>query len=311
MKLFIGFFIFCIILFLYLHIQFQLKTSDDLEVYEMDDVSKDKLEEICDLRQPAIFSFDNESIIKSTSKDALMSNYHAFEVKVRNVKEKDCTVLPLKIHDSIKLFEQDKESQYFSENNGDFLQETGVIKALQYNDEYLRPYMVSNCNYDIMMGTEGVETPFRYELNYRNYFTVTQGSVKIKLTPHKNTKYLDSINDYENFEFRSAANPWILDPMCKYKCLEVNLNVGQTIYIPAYWWYSVKFDKNASLVCFRYRTYMNNVAIVPNIIMYALQTQNVKRQLVKQADQAEEVSSGPNLEKKESDLIDTDNQVKI
>jgi hypothetical protein len=67
----------------------------------------------------------------------------------------------------------------------------------------------------------------------------------------------------------------------KVKCLEVKLQVGQTIYIPAYWWYSIKFGKNTSISCFRYRTYMNNVAILPKTIMYLLQNQNVKREVAK------------------------------
>ena len=46
MKAIFGFFIFCLVLFLYLHIQFHLKTSDDLEMYEFDSESKDKFEEI-------------------------------------------------------------------------------------------------------------------------------------------------------------------------------------------------------------------------------------------------------------------------
>ena len=55
--------IFCSILFLYIHIYFHLKTSDDLEVYEIDKPSKDKLEEICDLRQPVVFNFQNDQFI--------------------------------------------------------------------------------------------------------------------------------------------------------------------------------------------------------------------------------------------------------
>ena len=35
--------IFCIVLFIYIHITFHLKVSDDLEVYEIDQPSKDKL----------------------------------------------------------------------------------------------------------------------------------------------------------------------------------------------------------------------------------------------------------------------------
>ena len=54
LKIIIALFVFCIILFFYLHIQFHLKTSDELEIYEVDQASKDKIEEICDLRQPVI-----------------------------------------------------------------------------------------------------------------------------------------------------------------------------------------------------------------------------------------------------------------
>ena len=83
-----GFFIFCVVLFLYLHVQFHLKTSNDLEMYEIEETSKEKLEEICDLRQPVLFEFDNKKIIETSSKDYIANNYSAFEVKIRNILEK-------------------------------------------------------------------------------------------------------------------------------------------------------------------------------------------------------------------------------
>jgi hypothetical protein len=266
-----------------------MKTSDDLEVYEIEQASKDKLEEICDLRQPIIFDLENENILRTSSKKAILDNYHAFEVKIRNAKDADYSseiYMPLPLHATAKLFAEDKESTYYSENNMDFLQETGVIKHLQYNDEFIRPSMVSNCYYDILMGSEGTVTPFRHELNYRNYFLVTQGSVQIKLAPPKSGRYLSPVNDYENFEFRSPANPWSIQPQYsadfdKMKCLDVTLVAGKTIHIPAYWWYSIKFGKDSSISSFFYRTYMNNIAITPQILMYALQQQNVKRDVVK------------------------------
>ena len=58
MKMIFSILIFCIVLFLYLHIYFHLKTSEDLEVYDIDKPSKDKLEEICDIRQPVRFEFN-------------------------------------------------------------------------------------------------------------------------------------------------------------------------------------------------------------------------------------------------------------
>lgn len=291
MEILIGFFIFCLVLFIYLHVQFHLKTSNDLEMYEIDQASKEKLEEICDIRQPVLFDFDNQKIMENSNKNYIANNYHAFEVKIRNVKDTNNDTelyMPLPIHAAVKLFDEDKNSIYYSENNTEFLQETGVIKTLQYNDEFLRPYMVSNCNYDLLMGSDGTCTPFRYEVNYRNFFLLTQGSAQIKMTPPHSTKYLYPNYDYENFEFRSPVNPWNPQPnysadFDKIKCLEFTLQPGKTVFIPAFWWYSIKFNKNTSISCFRYRTYMNNIAISPYIALYALQIQNVKRNVAKKA----------------------------
>jgi len=304
-------------------VQFHIKTSDDLEIYEIDQASKDKLEEICDLRQPIIFELEDDKIARTSSKNYIIQNYHAFEIKIRNSIDPDYSseiYMPLPLHASAKLFNEDKKGAYFSENNMDFLQETGVIKNIQYNDEFIRPAMVSNCNYDILMGSEGTVTPFRHEINYRNYFLVTQGSVQIKLAPPKSSRYMLPVNDYENFEFRSPINPWSVQSQYvadfdKMKCLDITLSAGKILHIPAYWWYSIKFGKDSSITSFFYRTYMNNIAITPHIFMYALQQQNVKRELVKKHN-ISELNKQPDdniVVEKEQDTtnIDTNESVEV
>jgi len=258
-------------------------------MYEIDQASKDKLEEICDIRQPVLFDFDNQSITDTTNKKYILDNYNAFDVKIRNVADPGddlYTLLPL--HTASKLFDEDKTAVYLSENNSEFLQETGVDKSFRYNDAFLRPYMVSNCNYDVLLGSADVCTPFRYEINYRNFFLLTQGSAQIKMAPPHSIKYLYPNYDYENFEFSSPVNPWNVQPKYaadfnKIKCLEFTLLPGKTLFIPAYWWYSIKFAPDTSISCFFYRTYMNNIAISPYIGLHALQIQNIKRNVVKKA----------------------------
>ena len=95
MNIIISFFVFCIVLFLYLHVQFHLKTSDDLEMYELDHASKDKFEEICDIRQPVLFSFENQKICDTTNQTYISQNYYAFEVKIRNTTDVDTTTTEL------------------------------------------------------------------------------------------------------------------------------------------------------------------------------------------------------------------------
>ena len=293
MKIIIAFLIFCIVLFIYLHVQFHLKTSNDLEIYEVDDASKDKLENVCNLRQPTIINYSNEKIMNTCNTKYITDNYYAFDIKIRNnndsVENSDLYV-PLVLHSSLKLFNEDKQSNYYSDNNGDFLEETGLKKHFVYNDSYLRPYMVSNCNYDILMGSLGSTTPFKYTINYRNYFMVTQGSIKIKLATPQSIKYLYPEYDYDNFEFRSTVNIWapqnkFLADYDKIKFLEVVLRPGQTFYLPAYWWYSIKIlESGTSVAIMNYRTYMNNVAVSPYYALHGLQLLNVKRNSVKISD---------------------------
>ena len=84
MNIIIILLIFCLVLFIYLHIYYQLKTSDDLEVYEISNVSKERFEEICDLRQPIIFDFDIKSLI-SLTRENILHNYGSFDIKLRNI----------------------------------------------------------------------------------------------------------------------------------------------------------------------------------------------------------------------------------
>jgi len=283
--------IFCLVLFFYLHIYFHLKTSNDLEVYEIDQPSKDKLEEICDLRQPVLFTYSNEGLLEACCRENILDVYGAFDIKIRNVKvlptDDSELYIPLPFSSALSAVKDDKESKYLVENNGDFLEETGLIKTFRYNDIFLRPYMISNCSYDFMMGSLGLQTPFRYELNYRNYILITQGAIRLKLAPPKSAKYLYEIKDYENLEFRSPIDPWNVQKQYKadfnkIKCLEINVLKGQIVYLPAFWWYSIEFQQEATSICsFKYKTYMNNVAILPQLSMRILQSQNVKRNTIK------------------------------
>jgi len=324
MKYILSFFIFCIVLFLYLHVQYHLKTSNDLEVYECENPTKEKLEEICDIRQPFLFNFDSNILINKTNRKYIYDNYSAFEIKIRNNidtlkfdknNNNNEIYIPLKFSVANKLFnhvtETNKEtctelsreniqSNYFTENNIDFLNETGVIKNFHYNDDFLRPFIVSNCDYDIMIGGNNSTTPLRYFVNYRNYLLVTSGNIKVKLFPPNSSKYLSTNYDYEYFEFSSPINVW--NPQEKYlsnfekiKCLEFTIKEGQTLYIPAYWWYSIKFQDNSSVSCFYYKTYMNNIAITPYYILYFLQILNVKRDTIKKLD-IEELNNKLNLQ---------------
>ena len=280
-----------------------MKTSNDLELYTIEEPSKDKLEEVCNLRQPVLFNFDNELLLKECNLTNLVDNYGAFDVKMREpgvIDDNSEMYLPFILNESIQLF-QKKDGKYITENNSDFLQETGVVKKFQYNDAFLRPPLVSNCLYDFQSGTINAETPLRYNMNFRNFYFVTSGKITVKLIPPKSHKYLYIQKDYDNFEFRSLINPWNVQSQYKndfgkVKVLDIEIDKGQMLVIPPYWLYSIKYNKLSSICVFKYRTFMNNVAILPHLCLYLLQNQNIKRNMV-------------NVVKSNNDVEDTKNNV--
>ena len=285
MKYVFSILIFCVVLFFYLHINHHLYKSNDLEVFTIENPSKDKLEEICHLRQPVLFDFDSPTILNECTLSNLNNKYGAFDVKLRDVENEDDNTefyLPFVFKEVVEIFNNDKNKKYVTERNYDFLEETGALKNYIYNDEFLRPPLVTKCDYDFMTGSENAHTPLRYNLNYRNYYYVTSGSINIKLIPPYNSKYLLQKDDYDNFEFRSPMNPWNIQKQYekefeKIKSLDLVVEKGSIIHIPPYWWYSIKYNNDASVAAFYYKTIMNQLATFPETVMSLLQGQNIKR----------------------------------
>ena len=314
MNLIINIIIFIIVLFFYLHIVFHLKTSDDLEIFEIDEPSKSELEEICDLRQPLIFAYHDTKIREAINKTSILDNYGAFDIKVRNIKDNDDETemySNLVFNKAVQLLSKDTEEKYICENNQDFIEETTLHKNIAYNDAFMRPSMVASCNYDILMGSQGASSPFQYKFSFRNYLLITEGSVTIRLSPPKSIRYLNVDNDYENFEFRSRVNPWKVQAnykadFDKIKCLDIDVSAGQMVYIPAYWFYSIKFSSDATICNLQYKPYMNILAIAPQLFLRFLQNKNIKHHSLELAKSAKEPLKESKIKRKSIPVIKTD-----
>ena len=98
------------------------KTSNDLEVYECETPDKDKLEEICGLRQPLFLITNN--IHELCNIDNLKENYSSFDFKIRNtnneVIDEEELYIPLQLSQLRDVVDKDKEGKYISERNGSF-----------------------------------------------------------------------------------------------------------------------------------------------------------------------------------------------
>lgn len=243
---------------------FQLKTNNDLELYEIVFPSKEKLEEVCNFKQPVLFDYTEDSILEM--KEAC-KECSAFDVVVYDKKNKKSIVT---LEKAYTLFDKN----YAMYDNEEFLKDSLLKRYYDNTDLMLRPPLVSTIHYDILMGSDQYTTRLQYKNYYRNYFFVSNGSITVKLAPPRNSKFLNEIKKYETQEFYSHLNPW--KEKTKVKFLEIIIPKGKLLHIPSYWWYSIKLEKDACVCVFHYRTIMNVVAVLPDLGLGLLQRQNTK-----------------------------------
>ena len=312
MNFYIHILLFILILFFYIHIVHQYKRSEDLEIYEMDYSSNSQLQEVCEIKQPILFEYKSVApkFYETVTYDDLLADQYAnAEIKVKESAdywESDSSVdyVVLPYASASNLMKTDSKSAYFSENNEDFLDETGLVNLWKENDEFLKPGMVVQSKYDIMLGSRGACLPLRYHTHYRHYLSVNSGKIRVKMTPFKSKKYLDPYRDFETYEFRSPVNVWnpsqkYRNEMDKIKFLEFEVCEGFVLSVPPYWWYSIQYDSNMdTLVCgFTYNSVMNTVANIPYYIKYYIQQSNIQKRVAKVLDYSEKQEiSNPSTE---------------
>jgi hypothetical protein len=292
----IFFIIFIIVFFLYIHIVHQYKTSDDLEIYEMDYINNSNLQEVCNIRQPVLFQipelgeidiatlFENENTEKEEVQIKDTDDY--WNTAIDSV---DYLNMPLRT--ALPLMKTDTRAHYISENNTNFLNETGIMANQEVVlDNLLKPSFTVYSKYDILFGSVDASTPLRYHTNDRVYLSVLSGKIRVKMTPWKSRKYLHYKKDYENYEFLSPINVWNtqkewLNDMDKLKFLEFDVLPGNVLFVPPYWGYSIHYlVPDTVIYSCQYNTIMNLLGHINDIGMYYLQNQNIVEKRVKTKD---------------------------
>ena len=287
--------IFILILFIYIHIAHQYKKSEELEIYETDFSNKGHFEDVCELKQPVLINM--KTILPSLFDNLNPENIAQFSKYEVNIKDnndyfatEDTCIDPvyLPLHTSIKFMESDVSSHLFSENNQEFLEDSGLLKKMEACDTILKPPFTIYQNYDLLFGSCNTQTPFKYHKDSRQFLCVTHGKVKIKMTSWKSSKYLYPFKDYVNYEFRSSVNP--KQPQSKYindyekiNFIEFYINAGYILYIPPYWWYSISYlDDPTTFICnIKYNTFINCTSNIWDLALYFLQQQNITKKVKK------------------------------
>lgn len=318
MHFFLTVLIFIVILFFYIHIIAQYKKSEDLEIYEMDYSTNKQLQEVCDVKQPVLFQFSIPNLENFTI-DRLLEKNSSLDMKVKDVNDYWANPSPSSV-DSVGLslrslhglIKTDTSSHYFTENNEDYIEESGLYKELTEVNDFLKPSFSLQTKYDVSTGSKFCVTPLRYHTEYRRFFIVTQGKIRVKMTPWRSKKHLYPIVDYENYEFWSPINvfnpqPRYLSDMDKLKFLEFDVPAGYVLYVPPYWWYSIKYMETDTLVISAtYNSTMNILANIPDIIRYYLQQHNTHNKIAKRLIEIKEREQDKELEEPDKELEEPD-----
>lgn len=269
--------IFIITIVLYFHIIFQLKTSNDLEVYRLNFPSKQQLDDLVLLKQPFQFPFEKPELTKITSLSHVMEHYHAYDMNVKNVDSIVSNTLytPLHAGETVQLLKRDISGSYFTCNNNNFVKETGLNDMIHKYDTFLRPSLLSTTMYDYWIGAERRHSPLRYVITDNNFLMVSQGEVTVTLVPPKYSSYLRTHVDHYYQEFFSPVsltNPSIEDGenVAKIQYVKTICKPGDILYIPPYWYHSLEYKTISSVVWIHYQTYMNVIATIPNKILNLL-----------------------------------------
>jgi hypothetical protein len=302
-------FVFLAVLFLYIHITAQWKTSEDLEIYEMDYLNNANLQEICAVKQPVLFELPHCVELYDRIQLSKMSKYDTYDLGVKDTRdyyratdessfptakgssEPDFTSVEsvsLPFHSAVRLMETDTNARYISESNAAFLEETGLANTVGGLDYYLKPTGNMYSQMDLWLGSKGATTPMRYHTNTNCFVVATGGKIRVKMTPWKSRKLLYPIKDYDQYEFRSPVNVWTPAEIHKHeidklRCLDFDVHAGYVLSIPPYWWYSIQYSTDpATCVCaVSYNTIINSLAHINDWAMYYLQQSNITTKVSK------------------------------
>ena len=176
MNLFLTIVLFVTVLLFYLNWTEECKIGKDLEIYEMDYVNNDHLQDICKSKQPILFSLNlaDSHHLRTTELTDLAEKYGKEYVHVSNPK----TPIPLEY--AIQLKDRGLSRKYegvdevFSkkdvaavggflcEDNHDFIMDTPLHHYYASVDEYLKPSGTLQTIYDMVFGQV---TPLRFHRN--------------------------------------------------------------------------------------------------------------------------------------------------
>ena len=276
MDLILSIIIFVSVLVVYLHVSSHLSVSSDMDVYTVLNIPGEKLDELCGSKQPFVAKNDMNPL-HGVVRGALDG---IDEFCVRTTGAYDAVDVPPLMVGRLKadkLFSRSGDVgsvKYYSRGNWEgsraSLVDEGVVLG---RDDFFSPPMTVCSTSDFIMGEMGACTSLRYEVAHRTFLYAFDGRCTVVLSPPDRFDKLGVIKDYELFEFRSSRDP---SSLLDKDVMRVDLEVGDTLYVPPYWFYCIQLGADAKVHLFQYYTALNVLSTMNHHLLHQLQLNNIK-----------------------------------
>jgi len=262
--------IFLLVLFIYIHIQFQLTPADERQIYVIDKPVNAHIEDVLELKQPIVF---RTTTMVELTREKLRNEHPTVDISVYdNTRKHTHAHILSSVSATHSLLESDDQAKYYSEKNTDMfamVPSTSTLHEIAKKHAIFAPPLCSRTRTDVLFGSVGATTIPQYSVMFRNIFSVTSGTMHIRLIhPDDFAKRGEQIKpDYTNMSFFTStdADLWGDDNT---NIISATIHTGESVSIPPYWVYSFKYEENAFVVASSFNSYMTEIATMKHTVLY-------------------------------------------
>ena len=243
MNTFLHILIFGVIALLYTHFTIQNATSDEINIYEVDNESNHRIQTICDSKQALVFlrdldRIDDDFCIETDTTGSAM----------------------IDIRDAKSLFAQTKEPICSIQN---------FVSVNSSNHKLVAPPASIFAGYNILCGSKDAKTPTLTHNYYRKFIHVQDGEIELHISPFSNSAGYYIEPDYANYTFSAP-----IEMPEGQSCVVPS---GYLISIPPNCFYTVRFicDYNYC-VDYSYHSLVSLVSNLHHIGIFYMQQQKIQ-----------------------------------
>jgi hypothetical protein len=277
MKYIIICFTFFFLILLIAHYIHNKKTQKEYIIIQLDNPSKKILEENLEKKSPLIITscISNwGSILKNLNDNIIRNEFINIETKIleSNIEQKNTE---LQKYQYIKLFDfldkkKNEEKQRYLPDIFSLIKKKNIELIL--NDiNILAPTLKIHSNFMLEYSEKNCKHGLQYHKYYRKFICQLKGKKTYYLFNQMETSNLYPGNKYKDFTVISKVDFWkkdytIFPHFNKSNFIQINIDEGQILSIPPYWWYaSESLDINISFEI-NYDNFLNIISFAENYI---------------------------------------------